>query len=156
LAGIVAFFGAEGSVTIQNGGIVILAALAALGVALTAIVATVLALIVALFDDAYRIFLQKAPGGWPGAMRPFKIVATTSILTTATSMIALFAYAPSFRWLQSLLLAIPCFLAMWSLVGTLQLINMTSWHGEMRFNILQGMDAARRELLRRRREKHVG
>src|SRR4029453_18034697 len=75
LAAVAAFVGTLQSQSIQSNGLVFLGAIAALGIALTAVVATVLTLVVTLFDDAYRQAIQRTNGGWLAAVRPYRVVA---------------------------------------------------------------------------------
>jgi hypothetical protein len=93
------------SKSIQTNGLVFLGAIAALGIALTAIVATVLTLVVTLFDDTYRQALQATDGGWPAAVRPYKTIAFVSVLATVLAIAGLFVWGVAFAWLKALILA---------------------------------------------------
>jgi hypothetical protein len=156
LAAVAAFVGTLQSQSIQSNGLVFLGAIAALGIALTAVVATVLTLVVTLFDDAYRQAIQRTNGGWLAAVRPYRVVAFLSVLTTIVAVTGLFVWGVAFAWLKALILASSGGLAIWALLGTADLIGLTSFHGEMRFLLLGGMDQARKALARRREHKQVG
>jgi hypothetical protein len=156
VAAVATFIGTLQSQSIQSNGLVFLGAIAALGIALTAVVATVLTLVVTLFDDTYRQAIQRTKGGWLAAVRPYRVVAFLSILTTIVAVTALLVWGVAFTWLKALILAASSGLAVWSLLGTADLIGLTSFHGEMRFMLLEGMDQARKALARRRDRKQVG
>jgi hypothetical protein len=156
LASPLAFYLALNSESVRKNGTGFLAAALALGIAITAIVAAVLTLIVVWFDETYRKVLQATKGGWKGAMRPYKAVAVVSAVTALAALVGMFVWSAAAPWIQALLLALTFGLALWAIIGSLQLVGITFFHGEMRAELLKGIDEARKALARRRNQKQAG
>jgi hypothetical protein len=145
-----AFYLALNSESVRQNGTGFLGAALGVGVALTAVVAAVLALIVVWFDETYRKVLQATKGGWKGAMRPYKVVAIVSAAVALTALVSMFVWSAAAPWTQALLLALTLGLALWAVIGSVQLIGITFFHGEMRAELLKGIEEARKALARRR------
>jgi MFS family permease len=142
------------NISIRDSGEAFLIAVAALGVAFTGVVGGILAILTTWFDESYRKVLQKA-GGWRGAMRPYAITAILGLITVMVAIGSLFIWSIANPQLRSTLLALTLSLFVWTLIGSIQIIRITFFHGEMRSELLRGMEEARRALARRRKEKRV-
>lgn len=140
---------------VREGGMGFLVAAAALGVALTALALSVLALTVSFLDETYRRVVSATRGGWEAAMRPYKVVAFVSVGSTLVAMLGMLVWGALPVRGQALLVGVAAWLATWSLVGTMQLAELTFFHGAMRSELLKGMDDAR-EVLHERREREAG
>jgi hypothetical protein len=140
--------------SIRDSGEGFLIAIAAFAVAPTGLVAAILAILTAWFDEPYRKVLETA-GGWRGAMRPYAVTAILGLVTVLVALGSLFIWNIGNPQLQSILLALTSSLFVWTLIGSIQIILITFFHGEMRSELLKGMEEARRTLRRRRMEKRV-
>lgn len=109
---------------------------AALGSAFAAINIAVLALVSVWFDEVYQQVLRRQ-GGWVAAMRPFRIVATVSILTTLSAVVGLFLLAIHQLWPKALILAITGGLLVWMLLETLVVVTLLFDHGKNRAELVQ-------------------
>lgn len=107
-----------------------------LGAAFAAVNIAVLALVAVWFDDIYQQVLKER-GGWLAAMRPFRIVSTVSVLTTAVSLIGLFALTIDGRWVKAVVLGGTSGFLVWTLVGTLLVIAHLFEHGKHRAELVQ-------------------
>jgi hypothetical protein len=114
----------------------ILAGFAVLGAALAAINIAVLALVTVWFDDSYQQVLQRR-GGWGEAMRPFRIVSTASLVSTAASVVGVFLTAAGESWMKASVLGVVSGLLAWSLMGTLSVVGLIFHHGEERAKLLE-------------------
>jgi len=110
----------------------------ALGAAFAAINIAVLALVAVWFDDTYQQVLRTR-GGWVKAMRPFRIVATVSVLTTLAGILGLFVLAVKPVWPRAVMLGITGGLLLWSLIGSLVMIALLFEHGRDRAEMVQGL-----------------
>jgi hypothetical protein len=142
--------------SIRQAGTGFLIAVGALSVALTALVSAILAILVTWLDETYRKVLQKAKGGWSGAMRPYKVTATIGLITVLVATISYFIWSIANPQLQSLLLALTLSLFVWTAVGSIQVFGITFFHGEMKAELLKGMEEARKALVKRRNERRIG
>jgi hypothetical protein len=115
----------------------------AIGVAILAVALTALAILVGNMGEEYLRVLEHA-GGMKAALQPFKIVATVAGLTTIVSIGALLLW-PIER-VQPELLATSTGLAVWSTIGSVQLVFMTAFHGAQRGELLDIIRDARRQL----------
>jgi MFS family permease len=159
-AALVAFFPAL-AITLDNpsiraAGTGILVAVGALSMALTALVGGILAILATWLDETYRRVLQMAKGGWRGAMRPYKVTATLGVITVLVATFSYFLWSIANTQLQSVLLALTLSLFVWTAVGSIQVFWITFFHGEMKAELLKGMDEARKALRKRRDERRVG
>jgi uncharacterized membrane protein YeiH len=111
-----------------------LSGITVLGAAFGGIAIAVLALVAVWFDTAYGTILRNA-GGWEAAMRPFRIVATVSVLSCLTAITGLFFYPLSPLWLQAVFLGVASGLMVWSIVGTLRIIDLLYKHGKAQARI---------------------
>lgn len=156
LAGVGAGLAAAFNGQVRAGGMGFLVAAAALGVALTALALSVLALTVSFLDETYRRVLAATRGGWEAAMRPYKIVTFVSVSSTLVAMLGMLVWGALPVNGQAVLLGVVAWLATWPLVGTMQLAELTFFHGEMRSELLKGMDEAREALSERREREGRG
>lgn len=125
---------------------------AILGVAagVAGIVLAVLSIFVALLNDDYMTVLSQAPGGTKRAWMPYVVTSLVSVVTALTSLLAVIVWPALPGWGQAASLGASAGLLAWSLAGTAQLVGITRFHGEMRFELFRGMQDARR-LLRERK-----
>jgi hypothetical protein len=142
--------------SIRAAGTGILVAVGALSIALAGLVAGILAILATWLDEAYRRVLQMARGGWSGAMRPYKVTATLGLITVLVATFSYFLWSIANPQLQSVLLALTLSLFVWTTVGSIQVFGITFFHGEMKAELLKGMDEARKALRKRRNERRVG
>jgi hypothetical protein len=142
--------------SIRTAGTGILVAVGALSMALTALVGGILAILATWLDETYRRVLQIARGGWSGAMRPYKVTATLGLITVLVATFSYFLWSIANPQLQSTLLALTLSLFVWTTIGSIQVFGITFFHGEMKAELLKGMDEARKVLRRRRNERRVG
>jgi hypothetical protein len=156
IAAAIAFALALGSEAVRGNGLAFLGAVAAIGIALTAIVAGILAIVVALFDETYRLVLQATKGGWAGAIRPYKTVVVVSVLTTLLSIAGILFWGLLFSWIKAIFLGVAAGMAVWSLWGTVEVVGITAFHGEKRFQLLKTFDDARSLLAERRAQRRTG
>jgi hypothetical protein len=123
---------------------------------LAGIVFAVLAVTAAWFDETLSEGTPSNQGGWRGAMRPYKVVGVVGLTAALVATLAGFTWSIALAWLQAFGLACVLSLAVWTLVGSIQLIGITFFHGEMRSELLKGMEEARKALARRRNQKSAG
>jgi hypothetical protein len=142
--------------SIRESGEGFLIAIGALGVGLAGLVGAILAILTAWFDENYRTVLERTKGGWRGAMRPYKITATLGLVTALAAMSSLFIWSIANPQLQSVLLALTLALFVWTLIGSIQIFEITFFHGDMRSELMKGMAEARKALARRKGQKRVG
>jgi len=89
-------------------------------------------------------------------MRPYKVTATLGLITVLVATFSYFLWSIANPPLQSLLLALTLSLFVWTTVGSIQVFGITFFHGEMKAELLKGMDEARKVLRKRRDERRVG
>jgi hypothetical protein len=141
---------AGASPNVRAAGVVVLLAEGALGMAVLAVSLTALAILVGLLDDRYRQVLEKATG-LRAAFTPYQEVAGVAALCALSAiagaaMWAVELNAPLAAWLrQAVALGFVSGLAVWAIVGTAQLVNLTAFHGTERARLLEGIDHARKE-----------
>lgn len=119
------------SESVRASGVSVLIGETAICVATLAVALTALAILVGLLDNNYRHLLD-AVGGVDEAVEPFQVVATVSCLTT------LVAVPTAVLWnilpvaLAAGLLALTVWGTVWALWGTVQITNLTAFHGIQR------------------------
>lgn len=108
----------------------------ALTVGLLGIVLAALAILVTFLGEEYLIVLDQVPGGFRGAMLPYKVVGAISTTTAlAALLIALFWSALPIAG-ESVGLGLVALGAVWATIGTFQLLLVTADHGEQRAALL--------------------
>lgn len=145
----VSFFVSYTSAGVRANGTAILLASAGMALAVVAVVLTAISILVSLANDVYARILERVPGGIPGAFDPYKVVAYVGGLATLVDLFSALAWnAPSplplsARVLQSFTLALNASLIVWAVVGTVQLVSLTAFHGVQRTHFLRGLGKAR-------------
>ncbi len=156
IAAAIAFGVGLRSGAVRGNGLAFLGAVAAIGIALTTIVAGILAIVVALFDETYRLVLQATKGGWASAIRPYKTVVVVSVLTTLSAIAGILFWGLLFPWIKAAFLGVAAGMAVWALWGTVEVVGITAFHGEKRFELLKTFDDARSLLTERRAQRRTG
>lgn len=121
---------------------------AAVGIAVLTVVLALYAVLASfLTEDRYASMLRDTRLGIEGAFRPYAQIAAISGLTTATAIGGLFVWPVAPPWAKSLALASALGLSVWSIVGTVELVGITSSHGRFRARVP--------ELKQRRKKKQA-
>lgn len=121
---------------------------AALGAALLALALAAMSILVALLDSDYLMLLRassksSAEDGLRKAFRPYKVIAVVSAVALGCSGIGLALGAVLPWWANSITLAVVVGLSTWAVVGTVQLVNITARHGEMKGRLFHLKDQIR-------------
>jgi hypothetical protein len=140
---------AAGSDHVRKDAVTILIAESALGVALLAVVLAALAVLVTFFDDYYRQILSQAPRGVPGAMVPYQVVAFVGACGASVGFLTALAWPILPDVLQALLLGLTTGFVIWAAAGTVQLVNITVFHGVQRARLLEAVDEVRSRMRKR-------
>ena len=123
----------------------VLVGYSALGLAVTAVVLTALAILVAsLGEDHYSEILERA-GGVDEAIAPFVHVAYVSGGTVVAGIAGLFVWEQSV-WARPGAFAIPTFFAVWSVLGAVSLVGLVGFHGEMRSDLNVSIRRSRNQI----------
>lgn len=142
---IVVLAGAGWAQPVRADGRTLLLAEAGLAVALLAVALTALTILVGVLGDEYLRVLEHA-GGVPKAMEPYVTVSVVAGLGAISGVLAAVAY-PYLLWLpRALVLAATSGLLVWAAWGTVQLVQMTAWHGVQRGRLLEGIADAKRQV----------
>lgn len=147
--------GAGLSGSLRESGVTILLFEGALGVAVLAVVLAALAILVAFLGEEYVALLQGTPLGVDGAIRPYSTIARVSAFATGSGLAGAFVWSLSPWWVQASVLACSTGFMVWALVGTVQLVGITAWHGRMRARMLEIKQAAR-EAMKERDKRGAG
>ncbi|MGD2102725.1 MAG: hypothetical protein PVG83_10895 [Acidimicrobiia bacterium] len=123
-----------------------------LGVAILGVTLTALAILVGLLDDRYLNVLRRAPGGVAGVLAQYRIVGVVSLLTILSAVTTLIVWGEVASRTQSLFLGITVGCVVWASAGAVQLVNLTAFQGEMRAQLITGLQDARDLLEQRRRD----
>jgi hypothetical protein len=137
--------------SVRQSGVTVLFAEMALGAALLAVVLGALAILVTFFDEHYRQVLAAADNGMRGAMLPYQTVATVAGLATLTSLGTAVIWPALPWWAQTALWGVATWFVVWALVGTVQIVNITAFHGDQRGRLLEAISQARGILEHRKR-----
>jgi hypothetical protein len=140
---------AAASDRVRGGAVTILIAESALGVGLLAVVLGALAVLVTFFDDYYRQILSRAPHGVRGAMVPYQIVAFSGGLAAGVGFVTALAWPVLPGVAAAVLLGLTTGLVVWATAGTVQLVNLTIFHGEQRAKLLEAVEDVRSAVRRR-------
>ena len=145
-------FCVTGVVAASNDGVrenasTVLIAESALGVGLLAVVLTALAVLVTFFDDYYRQVLSSVPHGG-GVMVAYQVVAFAGAATAVIGFVAAISWPVMPAALQAFSLGATTGLLTWATAGTLQLVNLTVFHGRQRAHLLEAVDEVRRKTAR--------
>jgi hypothetical protein len=128
-----------------NGFTVMLAELA-LGVAVLAVVLTALSILVAFLGEEYVMFLKGSPLGIRGAIEPYRVISIVTGCQVFAALLAVVCWSLAPLWGQAVALGVVTGLATWSIVGTVQLVNLTARHGYLRSRMPEIREAARKAL----------
>lgn len=137
---------------VRDAAVPILIAEAAIGVAVTATVFAALAVFATFYDGTYRRVLELA-GGFRSALMPYIVVGVVSAAAGVVGLVAALALPALGAWAIEVAIALPTFLCVWTLTGTVSLIELTLFHAEARAKLMAGADEAesiRAERLARR------
>jgi hypothetical protein len=103
---------------------------AAVGIAVLTVVLALYAVLASFLGrDRYAGVLGDTKLGIEGAFRPYAVIAAVSGLTTGVSIAGLFLWPVAPPWAKSLLLASALGFSVWAIVGTVELVGITSTHG---------------------------
>lgn len=108
----------------------------AVAVGLLGIVLAALAILVTFMGEEYLIVLDHVPGGFRGAMLPYKVVGAVSTTTALAGLIVALLWSSLPRAGQSIGLGLVALGVVWAAVGTFQLLLVTADHGEQRATLL--------------------
>lgn len=150
LAFFVSFWAATRSAPLRESAVSIFIAEGAIAVALLAVALTALAILVGLLGPEYVLILENVQGKVKLALLPYQVVAVVSSLTILLSFgaaVALKVEAPlpvDVVMTQALALGVSVGLTVWGIVGTVQLVNLTAFHGVQRARLIRGLQEARR------------
>lgn len=136
---------------IRDSAVTILLAEAGLGVALFAVVLAALAIFATFFDDAYRRVLEMASGSIKAALLPYEAVAVVAGLATAVALLVALFWPALTAGLEVVLLGLASALALWSVVGSVRLVELTTWHAARRADLMKGVEDAKVKLAERKR-----
>jgi hypothetical protein len=117
--------------TFRTGGTGIFVTEAVTGAAILAVVLASLTILATFTTEEYLVVLDHAPSGVAGAFYQYKIVAVISaaalLLGLAGSVVSLLPIGD--QLFEQLYLAITAGLTVWAVVGAVQLVFLTAFHG---------------------------
>jgi hypothetical protein len=125
---------------------VVFLAVAGAAVALLSVIIAAAAVIASMASDAYLTVVAHAPGGLRGLTRPFKVVAVVSAAATVLGLAVGLAWpavegAPAaVRWA---LASVTLGFGIWSLLGSVQLIEQSMFHLNARSQIVEAVRTVR-------------
>lgn len=123
---------------------------AGLGVAILAVALTALAILVSFLGDEYLVVLERGDRGVSGAFFPYKAVAVISGIASLAAFASAFLWALSPLPIKAGLFATATLMTVWALVGTVQLVFITSNHGTDRAELMREMRDAEQKIRRHR------
>lgn len=103
-----------------------------LSVAILAVVLAALSILVAFLNEDYAQLLAATKRGVAGAIRPYVETAIISGVTAVVSVFGLFVWPIAPPWGRVTLLALGLSFAVWTTVGTVELVAITARHGRLR------------------------
>ncbi len=148
--GVVVAFAVGQDPTLSNNAVAILLANAAAGIAVLAVALTALAILVGMLGDAYLQILERVDGGVRFALLPYKSVSAIGAAGALSSLVSLSLWGvPAIlpigtTTLRAIALGVPTLLTAWAVAGTVQLVNLTAFHGVKKSDLLKGIAEARR------------
>lgn len=104
-------------------------------------------------DDHFRRVLDKVPGGFKGALLPYRVLAVVSGTSAVASLITLFSWDAMTNPEKEAGVLIALGLVVWSLAGVVQLVLLSVWHSEQRGELLRLAGRVRAELRQRGSER---
>jgi len=119
-----------------------------LSVAVLAVVLAALSILVAFLNEDYAQLLAATKRGVAGAIRPYVETAIVSGVSAVVSAFGLFVWPIAPPWARVTLLASGLGLAVWTTVGTVELVAITARHGRLRARLPE-IEAAYRDAKRR-------
>ena len=118
---------------------------AAVGIAILTVALALYAVLASfLSEDRYAQLLKETRLGVEGAFRPYGEIAAVSGLTTGVAIAGLFLWPIASPWAKSLLLSSALGLTVWAIVGTVELVGITSSHGRYRSRVPE-LEARRKQ-----------
>jgi hypothetical protein len=126
---------------VRDAAVPILISEAAIGVAVTATVFAALAVFTTFFDGTYRRVLELA-GGFRSALMPYIVIGVVSAASGLSGLIAALALPALGSIAAEVDIAIPTLLCVWTLAGTVSLIDITVFHASARADLMAGADEA--------------
>jgi hypothetical protein len=133
------------------GGKTALIATGGMAIGLLGVVLAAMTLLATNLDPLYRRVLDNAPGGYRGAMFPFKLVAVLAGLAILLALVGTFTWKAGSDQSHAAISLATFGAATWAVVGTVHLLFLTSWHGEQRARLLDVVQTARRQARARAR-----
>jgi hypothetical protein len=126
---------------VRDAAVPILIAEAAIGVAVTATVFAALAVFTTFFDGTYRRVLELS-GGFRSALMPYIVIGIVSATSGLLGLIAALALPALGSIAVEVDIAMPTLFCVWTLTGTVSLIDITVFHARARADLMAGADAA--------------
>jgi hypothetical protein len=120
-----------------------------LSVAVLAVVLAALSILVAFLNEDYAQLLAGTKRGVAGAIRPYVETAIISGITAVVSAFGLFIWPIAPPWGRVALLASALGLAVWTTVGTVELVAITARHGRLRARLPE-IDATYKDAKRKK------
>lgn len=128
---------------IRDQAVTVLLAEAALGAAFLGVALTALTILVGVLDLSYLRVLVHA-NGVRQALMPFQTIAFASGLSTVLGLMGAAAVGGASWPLTTGAMTVSTAATVWTITGTVQLVNLVSFHGEQRGELLHGIAEARR------------
>jgi hypothetical protein len=104
---------------------------ALLGGAILAVILTALSILVAFLGEEYVALLEKSVT-IKGAILPYRQMAGVAGTLALVSVLGLILGASVRDWGRDVISATTCGLAVWTVIGTVQIVNITAKHGSRR------------------------
>lgn len=120
------------------------------GLAIAGIVLTAMTLLAMFLDAPYRRVLDNVRGGYRGALLPFKVVAFVAGLAAGQAAVGLFFWDGLSDGAKEALVISSAGTLLWAIAGLVQLVFISTWHGEQRARLLDVVQTARRQARQRR------
>jgi hypothetical protein len=109
---------------------------AAIGIAVLTVVLALYAVLASfLTEDSYARLIRDTRLGIEGAFRPYGQIAKVSGSASVVAIGGLFLWPVAPPWAKSLLLATSMALSVWAVVGTVELVGITSTFGRYRARV---------------------
>lgn len=128
---------------------------AVLGGAILAVVLTALAVLVAFLGEEYVALLQKSVTV-KKAIRPYQAVAAYAGTQVLVCLAAIITWHVADDWGRTVMFAVTSGLVVCSVVGTVQIVNITAAHGRRRARMPEIREAALRALQDKNRNQNTG
>jgi hypothetical protein len=111
-----------------SSGVVLMATIGAVAAALLAVILTAMA-IIGNISSSYRRALMLEEGGLKAALAPYQLVAAVCGATVLAALAGLALDGLGPAWVRAIGAGFMAFLVTWSVLGTVDLVNLTALHG---------------------------